>query len=116
MSIVDKIKYLQKRQEGRISLNAIEKNLGFGKSVITSWESRSPSIDKVSKIADYFGVSVDYLLDREKPFSPAITEEEILIETFRGCDEERRAAILRYAIDQRQLCELHSQTADKGGD
>lgn len=116
MNIVDKIKYLQKRQEGRISLNAIEKNLGFGKSVITSWENRSPSVDKVSKIADYFGVSVDYLLDREKPFAAAITEEEVLIETFRGCDEERQAAILRYAIDQRQLCELHSQTADKGGD
>ena len=116
MNIVDKIKYLQKRQYGRISLNAIENALGFGKSVIASWEKRSPSVDKVSKIADYFGVSVDYLLDREKPFSPAITEEEILIETFRGCDEERQAAILRYAIDQRQLCELHSQTADKGGD
>lgn len=116
MNIVDKIKYLQKRQEGRISLNAIEKNLGFGKSVITSWENRNPSIDKISKIADYFGVSVDYLLDRDKTFSAAVTDEEILIESYRGCDEKHKSAILCYAIEQRQLCELHLSNKEKGGD
>ena len=111
-----KLELLCKRQ-GTTPTRLLVDKLNLSSSKVTLWKNGScPKSDVLIKIADYFGVSVDYLLDREKPFSPAITEEEILIETFRGCDEERQAAILRYAIDQRQLCELHSQTADKGGD
>lgn len=116
MLFIEKLDYLLNRN--RMSGHKLSTDLNLGKNAYNNWKIRKniPSGDILIKIADYFGVSVDYLLDREKPFFPAITEEEILIETFRGCDEERQAAILRYAIDQRQLCELHSQTADKGGD
>lgn len=116
MPFIEKIDYLLNRK--KVAKGEFLKAVGFNKSAYNSWKTgfTKSYMSKIDVIADYFGVSVDYLLDREKPFSPAITEEEILIETFRGCDEERQAAILRYAIDQRQLCELHSQTADKGGD
>lgn len=111
-----KLELLCKRQ-GTTPTRLLVDKLNLSSSKVTLWKNGScPKGDVLIKIADYFGVSVDYLLDREKPFAAAITEEEVLIETFRGCDEKRQAAILRYAIDQRQLCELHSQTADKGDD
>ena len=64
MNIVEKIKLLQKEKDGKVSLNALEKQLEIGKSTISSWEKKQPSADKLEKIADYFNVSVDYLLGR----------------------------------------------------
>ncbi len=48
-----------------ITLNRLEKELGFGKSSIARWDTNSPSIDKVQKVADYFNVSLDYLVGRD---------------------------------------------------
>lgn len=44
----------------------LEKELGWGQSTISRWATSSPSADKLQKIADYFNVSVDYLLGREE--------------------------------------------------
>ena len=72
MNIVAKIKDLQLKKDGKISLNKLEKELGFGKSTISSWETKKPASDKLEKLADYFGVSVDYLLGRtDEPQPPA---------------------------------------------
>lgn len=48
-----------------ISVSKLETDLGFGNSTINKWgKNSSPSVDKIRKIADYFNVSVDYLLGR----------------------------------------------------
>lgn len=48
-----------------ISISKLEADLGFGNSSIKKWNSgTSPSIDKISKIANYFNVSIDYLTGR----------------------------------------------------
>lgn len=47
-----------------ISLSRLEENVGFGKNSIYSWKQNNPSSDKLKKVADYFNVSVDYLLGR----------------------------------------------------
>lgn len=42
---------------------------GFSKSLISKWKANQeivPSSEVLQKIADYFGVSVDYLLGKEK--------------------------------------------------
>lgn len=68
MNIVERIKFLQKEKDGKVSLNALEKQLDIGKSTISSWEKKQPSADKLAKLADYFNVSTDYLLGRtEEP-------------------------------------------------
>jgi len=48
------------------------KQLGYSTSKITAWKNgSSPNIDIASKIADYFGVSLDYLAGRtDKKFPP----------------------------------------------
>ncbi|WP_242871488.1 helix-turn-helix transcriptional regulator [Dehalobacter sp. TeCB1] len=46
----------------KISLTKLERDLDFGRGSIYKWDKSSPSSDKVQKVADYFGVSTDYLL------------------------------------------------------
>lgn len=48
-----------------ISLCALEKELRIGNGTIAKWADRSPRLDKVKTVADYFGVTVDELLRGE---------------------------------------------------
>lgn len=54
-------------REAHISLTDLEQKLGFGNGTIGKWGARgaTPGIDKVSAIANYFGVTVDSLLTRQ---------------------------------------------------
>lgn len=67
MSIVYTIKDLC--YEKGISVGTLEKQLGFGNGSIYRWDKNSPTIEKVTKVADYFNISVDYLLGKtnQKP-------------------------------------------------
>lgn len=49
----------------KLSFAQIERDLNFGNGTISSWQKSKPSIDKLEKIANYFHVSTDYLLDRD---------------------------------------------------
>lgn len=57
-----KIKALCKAN--RISVSKLEVDLNFSRGSICKWGVNNPSIDKVKAVADYFGVTVDYLLSR----------------------------------------------------
>lgn len=63
----EKIKMLAKKQG--ISLQKIAEDLGFSTNYLYSLKNKkAPSAEHIAKIADYFGVSTDYLLGRtEKP-------------------------------------------------
>lgn len=63
MSIVDRIKNLC--SEKGTTMTALERELGFGKGILRKWDDASPNSDKLQKVADYFHVSIDYLLDRK---------------------------------------------------
>ncbi len=47
------------------------KNLSVSKQAVSNWENNNiqPSIDMLVKIADFFGVSTDYLLGRSDDYS-----------------------------------------------
>ena len=64
MSMVENIKSLC-IQKG-ISIPKLEIELGFGRGAIYNWDKNSPSIDKVQKVAEYFSVTTDELLQGEK--------------------------------------------------
>lgn len=65
MSLLERVKYLANKQ--KISLKELALKLGMGESAIYKWDKSAPSTDNLKKVADYFGVSTDYLLGREKP-------------------------------------------------
>ena len=45
-----------------ISMNKLEETLGFGTGYISKLGISTPNATKIKKIADYFNVSVDYLM------------------------------------------------------
>ncbi|HFD0870864.1 TPA: helix-turn-helix domain-containing protein [Enterococcus faecium] len=68
MITFERIKELAKKQ-GK-SLNKVEEDLGYGKNVLYRLKSSNPSTERLQEIADYFDVSVDYLLGREERETP----------------------------------------------
>ncbi|CRQ98964.1 repressor-phage associated [Streptococcus equi subsp. equi] len=58
----EKIKELADKQG--ISLNQLEEKLGFSRNTIYNMKKSTPNVERVSRIADYFNVSTDYLLGR----------------------------------------------------
>ena len=61
MTLKDRIKELAK-QRG-ISLPVLEADLGFGNSTIVKWDKSTPNAEKLNAVAQYFGVTMDYLLN-----------------------------------------------------
>lgn len=68
MNPYEKIKELTK-QNG-ISVRELEKRLGYSNGYFSKWKSVSPNSEGLAKVSDYFGVSIDYLLGREKIETP----------------------------------------------
>ena len=78
MTTFERIKSLADKQ-GK-SLQKVASDLGFGDNYIYNLKgAKSPAADKLALIADYFHVSVDYLLGREdiKPVTEPIDLAEL---------------------------------------
>ena len=60
MTVYERIESL--RKERKISQGNLEKELGFSNGSISKWKTSMPKPERLQKIADYFGVSVDYLM------------------------------------------------------
>ena len=58
----ERVRELAKKQG--LSLNQLEEKLEFGKNSLYGLKKNQPSSKIIQKIADYFGVSTDYLLGR----------------------------------------------------
>lgn len=61
MSILSRIGELRKQHE-KLSINKLEQECGLTRGSMAKWDDHAPSPDKVKKVADYFDVSVEYLL------------------------------------------------------
>lgn len=94
---VDRIRTLANSQG--LSLPALEVKLSLGNGTISRWRSSSPNSDKLIRVADYFHVSLDYLLGRhtEKiPTEPKLSEDELsIIDLYRQIPAQRRAMVLQ---------------------
>lgn len=67
-------------QKNNLAVTALEKELGFGRGSIGKLKSGKTSADRLQKIANYFNVSVNYLLtgENDKPFMPQTQNQEII--------------------------------------
>ncbi|AXG89536.1 TPA: helix-turn-helix transcriptional regulator [Enterococcus faecalis] len=63
MTVFDRVKKLADSQ--KISIVELEEKLNFSRNSLYAWKKSKPSIDKLEAVANYFGVSTDYLLGRE---------------------------------------------------
>lgn len=74
--------------------NAVAKKIGASSGSVTAWKKGTdPRNATLAKIADYFGVSTDYLLGKENEKAPAesgkrsVSDDEIKFALFGGDGE-----------------------------
>ncbi|WP_338976305.1 helix-turn-helix domain-containing protein [Lactococcus petauri] len=77
MNLYEKIKELASQKN--ISIRQLEEKLQLANGTIRRWGKTNPSTGAVTKVADYFNVSVDYLLGRDeaKPVNEPIDLAEV---------------------------------------
>ena len=93
------------RKEKGLTANNLAKILGFMENTIYAWEKEraQPNIETLNKLADYFEVSVDYLLGRtdelgiiQKENSLSKNESELLF-LFKKLDTVKQNKVIGYA-------------------
>lgn len=70
--LFDRVKQLS--SDRGVSLKKVATDLGFGENTIYKWKAQSPKGEYLDKVADYFDVSVDYLLGRTN--TPQFTRKD----------------------------------------
>lgn len=76
MSVYERIESL--RKERKLSQGKLEKELGFSNGSVSKWKNSTPTMERLQKIADYFGVTVDYLMTGKESTEP---NTSVLIES-----------------------------------
>lgn len=96
------------KQKG-ISVYKATQDLGLNRSAVAKWKNGGkPNGNTLEKMADYFGVTVDFLLGKEK--APAesgerkISDDELMFALWEGedMDEDDLKAVKEYAEFLRQ--------------
>lgn len=60
MDMKERIRHLCKINH--VSMNRVEEDLGFGKGYLSKLGTSKPNAEKLKKIADYFNVSLDFIM------------------------------------------------------
>ena len=78
MALLDRVKQLCKGKG--ITLSGMEKEIEISNGAASKWAKSTPSGEILKKVADYFGVSIDYLLTGKEPelkeFNPQLTAKD----------------------------------------
>lgn len=90
----ERIKELAKKQG--LSLNQLEEKLGYSKNTLYSLKRQKVSTDRLQEIADFFRVSLDYLLGRTNNPKIADDQEKFYFEGQEVNVEELAATAMRY--------------------
>ncbi|MBC2318748.1 helix-turn-helix domain-containing protein [Listeria booriae] len=85
----------------KMTIAEVERKLKIANGTIGKWDKQNPSVLALQKVADFFGVSVDYLLGRseampnkENSYSKATREIAAYLE-----EDKEFAASIKYLMD-----------------
>lgn len=84
------------RKQRKISQRDLEIELGFSNGSISKWRKSSPTHDRLQKVADYFNVTIEYLITGEdnRAETPAFEKEHIeLITLYSQLEKEQKDAV-----------------------
>lgn len=102
MNILEKIQLLC-REKG-INPSILERELGLGKGTLYKWNKSSPNTDKLSAVADYFHVSVDWLLGKTEfrfiPDEEQLADDVKRYEDFSKRDKKDIATTMSFILEQ----------------
>lgn len=100
--LYERIQKLSK--ENHKSLSQVAIDLGMSDNAIYKWKSQTPNLISLNKVADYFGVSVDYLLGRTDyrtlPSDKRIADDATNYKIFREKSNEDISEVLDFVLDQ----------------
>lgn len=88
-----------------ITINALERKLGFSKGSICKMEKHKPSGEKLQKIADYFQVSIEYLTTGEDvDLILGVSDANLLLEYHKLSDSNRKQVerMVQYLIEMQK--------------
>lgn len=91
MTFFERIESLRKSK--KLSQGKLEKELGFSNGSISKWKISMPTPDRLQKIADYFDVSIEYLMT--------------------GNEESRKQEISLTHKDERDIEKILNQTREQ---
>ena len=85
---------LEKNNKKKIDVFKDLEKYGVSETTVYSWFNgkKYPRIDKIQLLADYFGVSMDYLMERQ----PASPQSQALARVIDGLPPEKQDLVKRY--------------------
>ena len=109
MEIVERIKSLCITEN--ITIKELERIIQISNGSIRHWNEKTPSVERVLLVADYFKVSLDWLVTG-KESGNLTPEEQQLIDYYRKADDRGKRSILRTA--ESESTELESSASKLG--
>jgi len=87
------------REKAGMSQQEISKRLGIARTTYASYEqgAREPDIDMINKIADFHGVSVDYLLGHDLNNDQAKNDDDELSKILARLPHDKKKLIFELA-------------------
>ncbi len=92
MSVYERIEML--RKEKGLSQGKLEKELGFSNGSISKWKKSAPTTERLQKVAEYFGVSVSYLLGTKEQARPAYYSDQDTADLAQAIYDSRELRLL----------------------
>ena len=114
MTTFERIEELRKKKG--ISQGALEKELGISNGSISKWRYHEPTAERLQKVANYFGVTMEYLKDGKEDENTYYLNEEtaktaqeiydndnILFEAYRSSSKDRLVAYAKKLEELRKM-------------
>lgn len=109
MEIVERIKNLCNTEN--ITIKELERIIQISNGSIRHWNEKTPSVERVLLVADYFNVSLDWLVTG-KESGNLTSEEQLLVDHYRRADDRGRRNIMKIA--ENESAELESSASKLG--
>lgn len=111
MNIVERIKNLCDNKN--TSIKALEREIEISNGSIRHWNEKSPAVERVLRVANYFNVSVEWLLTGKE--SNELSDEETkLLELFRSSNNIGKKYTLEDAARNQERFPAVSEMIDMG--
>ena len=94
--MVDRIRLLCKKNN--TTLAQLERELGIGNGVIARWNAQHVSYEKIKMVAEYFGVTPEYLMTGEESEPPTDAETAEVLRLLRQASGAKKRAAIAAAI------------------
>lgn len=97
MTFYERLENLRKQRN--YSQRDLEKELGFSNGSISKWKKCDPSYDRLKKLADFFDVTPEFLLNGIEPTLPEFEHEHIdLISLYSKLDDKKKKAVINLLL------------------